>query len=82
MRVGGAEKAQKGYCTLGSLGRDKDVLSRERAFGSVSRQVLYITTWFLGYRRLLGRGRDFLGLDRVVFILFSISIGVPTGSQQ
>ena len=24
MRVGGAEKAKKGYCMLGSLGRDRD----------------------------------------------------------
>ena len=31
VRAGGVEKAQKGYCMLGSLGRD-------RAFCSVSRQ--------------------------------------------
>ena len=36
MRAGGAEKARKGYCMLGSLGCDRDFLGRNRASGSVS----------------------------------------------
>ena len=57
MRAGGAEKAQKGYCTLEGLGHD-------RVFW------LCVVTWFLGCRRLLGRDKGFPSLDRVVFLLF------------
>ena len=32
MRVGGVEKAPKGYCSLAGLGRDKGYLYHDRAF--------------------------------------------------
>ena len=37
MRAEGVEKAQKGYCMLGSLGHDKDFLGHDKASGSMSR---------------------------------------------
>ena len=37
VRAGGIEKAQKGYCMLGSLGRDRDFPGHDRASGSVPR---------------------------------------------
>ena len=37
MRAGGAEKAQKGYGTLSSFGRDIDFSGHDRASGSMSR---------------------------------------------
>ena len=53
---------------LGSLGRDSDFLGRDRAFGLCCDMVLYVATWFSGYRWLLARDRGFRGRDRVVFL--------------
>ena len=69
MRAGGVEKAQKGYCMLGSLGCD-------RVSGSMSRH---------GSQAVGGCWvaiRVFLVETKLFFFYYSVMTGVPTVSRQ
>ena len=69
MRAGGAEKAQKCYCMLGSLGRDRDFLGRNRASGSVSRHGSHVASHCRVAIRV------FLVATELFFSYFSITTG-------
>ena len=51
-------------------------LSRQSFLTLCHDMVLYVATWFLGRRRLLGGDKDFPGRDKVAFFWFSVAIRV------
>ena len=79
-RVGDAGKGVKRLLPVGRFGsRQRFSLSRLSLLVLCRDMVLCVVTWFLGYRRLLGRDRGFPGHDRVVLLLFFYGDRGPHG---
>ena len=67
---------------MGSLGRNIDFFGYDRASGSVLRHGSLCCDTVLKLHVVTGSRQGFLCRDRVVFLLFSIAIGVHTGLRQ
>ena len=64
--AGGAGNARKGYCRFRLvLGRDRGFLVTIEFLVCVTTWVLFIETWFLGCKQLLGRDIVFSCCDMI-----------------